>query len=154
MAGWSPNRAVVYYSSSGAWKPDKCPPSKDPVPYCAEEWTPQIAGLPAWQPTVEDLRQEKALLDEYHANGDSSNRCYDLTRMISLLSHLLIHHCRFSDWRKGDHAYDGIGAHGFNVWETNRKCVYQKDGATKTGCNGIDATMECAMKFMTFEASM
>ena len=36
--------AVVYYSASGAWKPDKCPPSNDTVPYCAEEWNPDTAG--------------------------------------------------------------------------------------------------------------
>ena len=36
--------AVVYYSASGAWRPDKCPPSNDTVPYCAEDWNPDTAG--------------------------------------------------------------------------------------------------------------
>ena len=74
IAGWSANKAVVYYSSSGAWKPDKCPPSKDPIPYCSEEWTPKVAGLPEWKPTVNDLAAQKALLDEFHTSSDSSSR--------------------------------------------------------------------------------
>ena len=80
--------------------------------------------------------------------------CYTATVHQLLMSVILCMIIRFSGWRKGDKNYDGIGAHGFNVWEVNKKCVFQKDGVTKMGCNGIDAAMECTMKFMSFEASL
>jgi hypothetical protein len=74
LASMSANRAITYYSASGAWKPDKCPKSPDAVPYCAEEWTPQTANLPSWAPNKEDVQSQKALLDKFYKGGDSSKR--------------------------------------------------------------------------------
>ena len=75
-AGWSKNRAVIYFSASGAWSPSKCPKSNEPFggPYCAETWNETLAGLPQWLPTVEDLAKERAALDKYYKKNPSAAR--------------------------------------------------------------------------------
>jgi len=45
IAAWSANAATLYYSASGAWAPSNCPKSEDPIPYCFEEWTPEVSGF-------------------------------------------------------------------------------------------------------------
>jgi hypothetical protein len=132
-AGWSKNRGVIYFSASGAWSPGSCPSSTDPVPYCEEKWTEESAGLKKWIPSENDIAAEKALLDAYYAARPSAARF-------------------IGSWHNTK-GYNGIGPHGFNVWEGNPKCETVKDGKPSTGCNGIDAAQGCKLKFMTKEAS-
>jgi len=131
VAGFSDNKAVVYYSASGAWSPDKCPPSKDSPPFSNEDWTPDKAGLPKWEPTEADLKKEKELLDSYHKSKASSHR---FSNVVS------------------DPSYNAVQAHGFNVWEPNPQCKGKKDGKDITACSGIDAAQGCELRFMTHEA--
>lgn len=133
IAGFSDNKAVVYYSASGAWSPDKCPPSKDSPPFSNEDWTPESAGLPKWEPTLDDLKKEKDLLESYHKSRASSHR---FSNVIS------------------DSSYRGVQAHGFNVWEPNPLCKGKKDGKDISACSGIDAAQGCALRFMTHEAGV
>jgi hypothetical protein len=60
---------------------------------------------------------------------------------------------RFAGWAKSDAHYSAVGAHGFNVWEPNTQCEYDKGGKHETGCNAFDGAMDCTMKFMTEEAA-
>lgn len=132
LTGFSSNRAVLYYSASGAWTPKDCPESpENSTPYSSENWDPSVIGLPKWNPSQQDIDKEKGLLDSYHAAGDSVHR--------------------FSAWTKYDPAYAKIGYHGFNVWEPNPKCDILKP--SKTSCSGMDAAQGCKMKFMTKEAA-
>lgn len=73
--GWSKNKALVYYSASGAWAPDKCPASKDTPPFSSEDWTPASAGLADWLPSWDDVKKEKEKLDEFAKAKPSSTRC-------------------------------------------------------------------------------
>ena len=46
LAMKSKRRGVIYYSASGAFRPDKCevtPPGT--IPYSSIEWTPSAAGI-------------------------------------------------------------------------------------------------------------
>jgi hypothetical protein len=129
-------RGVVYYSASGAWNPDKCPPSNSTPPYSSEAWTPQLAGLTPWAPTHADVLREKATLDDWNKAHESADR--------------------FTKWKnKGDAANKAVAAHGFNVWEPNPKCVVPDGkGGEKKNCGGSDAARGCEMKFMTHEAGV
>ena len=104
IAAFSANRAIVYYSASGAWNPDKCPSSNSTPPYAYEYWRPEMAGLTPWTPSHTDILSEKNTLDEWNKAHESSDR--------------------FTKWKnKGDSANKNLAAHGFNVWEANPKCV-------------------------------
>ena len=104
VAAFSANRAIVYYSASGAWNPEKCPSSNSTPPYAYEYWRPQMAGLTPWTPSHADILNEKNTLDEWNKAHESSDR--------------------FTKWKnKGDAANKNLAAHGFNVWEANPKCV-------------------------------
>jgi hypothetical protein len=133
-AGWSKQRGVVYYSASGAWAPGKCAPSSDKVPYSNEDWTEESAGLQKWLPTADDVLKEKALLESYYKARPSASRFMGSWVTV-----------------KG---YEGLGPHGFNVWESNPLCKTMKNGKEVTACNGIDAAQDCALKFMTKEAAV
>ena len=134
IAGFSANKAVLYFSASGAWSPEKCSPSTDSVPYSSEEWTPEQANLTRWNPSLQDIIKEKSLLNNFHKAKPSSSR--------------------FSGVLEGS-AYKAVSPHGFNVWESNSLCEYiNKEGKHSTGCNGIDAAQQCKLKFMTHEAGM
>jgi hypothetical protein len=134
MASMSANRAIIYYSASGAWKPDKCPKSPDAVPYCSLDWTPKIAGLTDWKPTHDEILEQKKVLDDFYRGGDSANR--------------------FASWAKSDPKYAAaIGPHEFNVWQPNSQCQWEKDGKHQTNCNAFDGSMGCTLKFMTWEAA-
>ena len=155
-ATWSRNRAIVYFSASGAWSPDKCPPSEAHPPFSDENWTPESAGkilvensvkkylkftklsfafedLQDWDASSSEIEQEKNFLFKYNEGQASYNK--------------------FAGFFRRD--YLGSVIHGFNVWENNPHCSYlNKQNKSATGCNGIDAAMECrAMKFMTSEAA-
>ena len=132
-AGWSKNRGVIYFSASGAWKPDKCEKSKDPVPYCSESWNETVAGLKPWVPVYEEIKHYKTKLDDYYRARPSASRF-------------------MGSWSR-EKGYEGLGPHGFNVWEANPLCETMKDGKPAKRCNGIDAAQGCALKFMTQEAS-
>lgn len=134
VAAFSRKKGVVYYSASGAWAPGSCPPSTDKVPYSNEDWTPAVAGLAAWKPTVEDVQKEKTLLDKY-AKAKSSS-------------------IRFHPFTSGGQ-YKAVAPLGFNVWEGNPLCKSRDKDDTKdiTGCNGIDAAQGCKLHFMTKEAA-
>ena len=38
-AGWSANKAVVYFSDPKTWSPQNCPESEEPIAYSDEAWT-------------------------------------------------------------------------------------------------------------------
>ena len=107
--------------------------SPDPVPYCAEEWTPSVAGLSEWNPSAEDLTNQRDLLFKYNEGKPSA--------------------ARFSNPYRND--YPNIGVHGFNVWENNPHCSVfnEAENKQKDHCNGIDAAAGCKLKFMSKEAS-
>mmetsp|Transcript_1648 Transcript_1648/g.2635 ORF Transcript_1648/g.2635 Transcript_1648/m.2635 type:complete len:589 (+) Transcript_1648:1216-2982(+) len=133
IATWSANKAMVYYSASGAWTPSDCPPSTDSPPYCSEDWTPSAAGLPEWDPSLADIMAERDLLNKFNEDHSSA--------------------ARFSG--SFNREYSGIGIHGFNVWEKNKHCTFvnEKTKLTESGCNGIDSVQKCALRFMTKEAA-
>lgn len=135
VAGWSSRHATVYYSASGAWTPNDCEPSKEAVPYCDEDWHPDLVGIKAWNPSAQDLYKEKDLLNQFAQQKLSAKR--------------------FASYYDGGHDYFGVHPHGFNVWENNNMCKGRDKEDTKdiTGCNGIDAAQKCKMKFMSVEAS-
>ena len=131
IAAHSANKAVVYFAASGAWSPDKCPESQDNPPYSSEEWTPESAGIKEWEPTIADVMAEKKLFNDFNKASQSSKRFSNILNEVK-----------------------GVGAHGFNVWENNPLCTYQKDGKDQKNCNGIDSVMQCGIKFLTKEASL
>jgi hypothetical protein len=135
IAGYSKRKAIVYYSASGAWIPNKCDESKDKPPFSDEKWTPADAGLSEWVPGAAEVKKEKDLLTSY-ADAQLSAQ-------------------RFANsYQQGGHDYSGVGAHGFNVWEGNPKCKSMKEnGDVISHCNGIDAAGGCALRFMSKEAS-
>jgi hypothetical protein len=142
IAGQSKNHAVVYYSASGAFKPDKCGKSATKPAYSSKEWTLENAGITAWDPTNEDVAEWRKLMSTFHKAGSSSRR--------------------FDAYTEGTTNYKGLGTYGFNVWMSNAKCTaYDIAGTvTKTGCTGADVGMTCAedtvkkgLKFMTSEAA-
>jgi hypothetical protein len=50
------SRSMLYYAASGAFSPDDCEPSKDPVPYISAHWTPELAGIKEkYTPTKEQV---------------------------------------------------------------------------------------------------
>ena len=134
VAGQSRNKAVVYYSASGAWSPSACAESTDSKPYSDGDWTPENAGIAAWKPARADVAHEKKLLDDYAKSNLAANRFqkYNL-----------------------DNSYAGVSPHGLNVWENNKLCQGRDKADTRdiTNCNGIDAAQQCKLHFMTKEAS-
>ena len=87
-----------------------------------------------WSPNREALKKEKDKLHAYAAAALSAHR--------------------FADNYAQGHDYSGLGAHGFNVWESNPKCKsVDEQGNPKLRCNGLDATGGCSMRFMSKEAS-
>jgi hypothetical protein len=54
----------------------QCPPSTDPVPYCAEEWTPQQAGLPEWNADEEAVLKMKQALFLFNEDKPSYARYF------------------------------------------------------------------------------
>lgn len=132
IASFSRRKAIVYYSASGAWAPDQCPPSPLPVPYCSENWDPKSENLGLWEPSQLDIESEKAKLFKFYQDKPSA--------------------VRFMGSFKNE--YTGGAYHGFNVWEQNKNCVLTNPETGKTeSCNGIDSTMGCKMKFMSKEAA-
>lgn len=99
LTGATSDRALVYYSSSGAFTSSKCPPSNSTPAYSSEElWDPKKAGLPLWRPSQIDLEAEKTQLNTFNTARSSV--------------------ARYMEWSKSDPSYASkIGAHGFNVWE-------------------------------------
>jgi hypothetical protein len=148
VAGYSKNKALTYFSASGAWLPE-CPESKDHPPFCSESWTPESASLFSGENATKDnalpkintdkafLEHHRNLLNEYHEARPTANR------FISSWSGI-----------PGSKNYHATAPHGFNVWEPNPNCKNVKDGKPSAGCNGIDATMGCKMRFMSHEAAM
>eukprot|EP00596_Hydrurales_sp_CCMP1899_P002357 CAMPEP_0119036640 /NCGR_PEP_ID=MMETSP1177-20130426/4488_1 /TAXON_ID=2985 /ORGANISM="Ochromonas sp, Strain CCMP1899" /LENGTH=265 /DNA_ID=CAMNT_0006996807 /DNA_START=719 /DNA_END=1513 /DNA_ORIENTATION=- len=132
LTGPTSDRALVYYSSSGAFSSIKCPPSNSTPAYSSEEhWDPTVVGLPLWRPSQTDLEAEKIELNTFNTARSSS--------------------ARYLEWGKSDPSYASkVGAHGFNVWEGNPKCSVPG----KTPCSGVDASQGCSMKFMTMEAGL
>jgi len=136
VAGWSKNRAVVYYSASGAWSPSGCPPSTDKPPFSDPKWKPMDASLNPWKPEKKEVDAAKATLNAFASKAQSSKR--------------------FHTYNDGSHDYSGVSPHGFNVWEPNPLCTGRDKDDTKdiTNCNGIDAAQGCKLRFMSHEASV
>jgi hypothetical protein len=134
LGGYSTNKAVIYYSASGAWSPASCPPSNDKVPYSSLDWKPSDDGIKEWNPSPKDLKDEKEKLNNYFNGHSSASR---FARPTS------------------SKEYNAVSPHGFNVWEPNPLCVGKKDGKDIKNCNGIDSSGGCdEMKFMTHEAGI
>ncbi len=74
ISQFSKNKAIVYFSASGAWSPSDCPPSSDTVPFSAEEWTPSSAHLNPWLPNITDVQNYKNLLNKYNKAKSSADR--------------------------------------------------------------------------------
>lgn len=131
IAAFSENKAVMYFAASGAWSPDKCPESQDHPAYSSEDWTPESAGIKEWEPTIADINNERKLFNDFNKASQSSKRFSGILNDLK-----------------------SVAAHGFNVWENNPLCTYQKDGKNQNNCNGIDSVMQCGIKFLTKEASL
>lgn len=140
IAGQSKNRAVVYYSASGAFKPDKCAPSKTQPARSRAEWDFRSEGIKPWNPAKKDIESWKKSLFYFRSGGSSSRR--------------------FDSYLGPN--YEGLGSFGFNVWMGNKFCkVLDHEGKViKTGCSAADIGIPCAedpekkgMKFMTHEAA-
>jgi hypothetical protein len=52
----------------------QCPASTDKVPYCAEEWTPEAAGLAEWEADEEALQEMKQTLFLFNQDKPSYAR--------------------------------------------------------------------------------
>jgi hypothetical protein len=74
MAYHSANKAVVYYSASGAWTPEKCPPFNGTVPYSSEDWKPSLENLPKWAASAADIKEERDALFMFNDAHESANR--------------------------------------------------------------------------------
>ena len=131
FAGWSINKAVVYYSAPSYWSTDSCPSSKEKIPYNSEEWTEQSAGIEKWFATQGDLHLQRELLHKYFTAKPSVNS--------------------FLQWGKNTTYLSSVGPHGFNDMERNYRCT-RLNGTT--GCNGRDVIGNCQLKFMTREAAL
>lgn len=118
-AGYSKNKAVMYFSASGAWRPDNCPLSTHKVPYSDEDWEEKDDNITQWTPTYNDLMSWRTELNNFYKKSSAV--------------------VRFTGGWNGKGTYSGIAPHGFNVWQGNPLCEYiDKDGKKISGCNGID----------------
>jgi hypothetical protein len=132
------NGAIIYYIASGAFLPDHCLPSKDPIPWISEQWTPELANLPPGTVRYEigNNHWERVL-----AYRDLQNDWYNDGNSVS----------RFTNQVYGG-LYKGVGPHGYSVWgHSSHLC---NNGS---GCDAINMKGECYEKgglhWMTKEAS-
>lgn len=130
-AAWT-SPSVVYYSSSGAFNPSKCPESPERIPYSAEEWTPKSAGSAEWNVTLDAVAKQRDNLFMYNAAAGSSDH--------------------FTHSFRNDYA--GVGTLGFSMFQKNKLCTYERNGSMESGCNALDLVQDCGFKFFTKEASM
>ena len=90
MAAW--NKAVLYFSASGGFIPDNCGPSKDPIPWIDERWSPELSGINNVSRINADVvTKKKAELNEWFLDGNSAGK--------------------FTNALK-DPAFSGVAAHG------------------------------------------
>jgi len=117
VAYWS--GAVVYYSASGAFLTNGCAPTKDTLPWTAEEWTPEKADITSTPYSLD--------LNTTQTYRDLLNAWYDDGNSVS----------RFTNQVYGG-LYKGVGPHGYSVWgHSGHLC---NDGK---GCNAIDEKGPC-----------
>lgn len=115
------SKAVLYFSASGAFRPDECSPSKDPIPWISEDWTPEKAGISEkYIPTKQNVLEFRSLTTDWNAGCSSGNR------FIAPLGPF----------------YQGTGHHGFSVWEKNPKCQNEFKNITWS-CTGYDMRGPC-----------
>lgn len=72
LAYW--NKAILFFSASGGFSPTDCGPSKDPVPWISESWTPDNAKVPLtkYAPKHEDVLKLRELLNLWFTKGANS----------------------------------------------------------------------------------
>eukprot|EP01041_Mallomonas_annulata_P007212 gene7212-14708_t len=135
VAGWT--RAVLYFSASGGFKTSECTPSKDPVPWISDKWSPQtnMPPLPQYTPNITQIHHLKGSLNKWYQDGSS------VGRFTEPLTHP---------------DYKSVGAHGFNVWGISRSLCVHPSG--KKGCTGAEVRGPCyengGPHWVTSEASV
>ena len=139
VAAW--NKAVIYYSASGGFVPDTCAPSKDPVPWISEKWTPESSGIVGvTRLSRDDVATKRKELQEWFEDGDSVGKFVGALHGKS----------------ETEDIYRGVGAHGFN-WFGNSKKKCFDDNKNTSGCNAIDVRGKCQRdggpNWMTLEAA-
>jgi hypothetical protein len=73
IAYWS--GGLIYYSASGAFLTNGCAPTKDPIPWTSEEWTPEKEKLTSrYEITPEGAKAYRNRLNEWYYDGNSVSR--------------------------------------------------------------------------------
>lgn len=94
-AGYSKERAVIYFSSSMSWIPTSCPKTRESIPFSSQFWTEKSAGLATWDPKYDDLAKIKGLLNTYFSASSSAGA--------------------FMNWTHDAKYIASVSPHGFNV---------------------------------------
>ena len=115
------NRAMLYFAASGAFRPDECAASKDPIPFISEKWSPEKAGIKERYPaTKEQVTMFRNTTDKWNSGGNSGGR------FIAPLGPF----------------YQATGHHGFSIWERNSNCLNEFKNVS-WGCTGYDLRGPC-----------
>ena len=131
IAGYSTKKGLVHYTAPIFWSTSNCPPSKDKVPYCSEDWTEESAGIKKWKATKGDLNLMREMLGKFYMAKSSVDA--------------------YLQWTKNSSYKAAVGPHGFNDMERNYRCT-RENGTT--GCSGREVLEDvCTLKFMSKEAS-
>ena len=132
IAGSSSRRGMVHFTSPAFWSTSNCPPSKEKIPYCSEDWTEESAGIKKWRASQGDLTSIREILGKYYSAKPSVEA--------------------YLQWTKNSTYRSIFGPHGFNDMERNYRCM-RVNGTT--GCSGREVLEDvCSLKFMSKEASI
>ena len=77
---FSKNKAILYYSASGAFSTHHCPlfqptnlqSKNNEIPYCSEEWKPTFKSI--WSANQNNIEKLKNLYNSYSTAKASANR--------------------------------------------------------------------------------
>jgi hypothetical protein len=124
VASWSD--AVLYFAASGAFTPDKCKMSPDPIPWISEKWTPEAAGLKEGEPVYPTNDTFKGNADapvmKKGPHWDHLYKEYKPTQKDVSALRMLLHSGYMAANSVGRFTgamyphYNGVAPHGFSVW--------------------------------------
>ena len=103
IASYSKNKAFVFFTQSGSWKPE-CEESPTKPPYCSEDWTPDKVGIPTWRPNLEDVYEERREQHRFYSANPSAEGYFT--------------------WH-----WHNAPTYGYGVWFANSQCtLYDAEG--------------------------
>ena len=74
FAAWSKTPGSAYFSNSGSVNPNHCNISEFKKPWSDEDWTPDLEGLPAWNPTPDDVKYWRERYNFAYTKGGSTSQ--------------------------------------------------------------------------------